>query len=495
MKLVLKAAVIVQLIISFTISAYAQYDEEQLQRELERLEEDGSQSIGSVRELLNSLAWLYRVQGKYAEAESLYERLLKIIEKDLDPDVVNYLWSEYTICQNNLAELYRVQGKYAEAESLYERSLKIIEKDLDPRFPDVVHPLWLEYSICQNNLAELYRVQGKYAEAESLYERSLKIRENVFGPEHPDVAQSLNNLAILYNDQGKYAEAERLFKRSLKIYEKALGPEHLDVATVCENMANLYKQIGKKDEAVILETRVRKIRCTIPGEFLEPEDSIFSGEFYSYQAKYYSMVYTALKEAYKRDVRVRVLVLPSFSPEYAVGIRENSGTFTIFRLSPVKQLWRYKILEDLKAGRGGKVVETYIEGDKKRRKVISAEERIAKIEAEYPKDFRDVEIKRCEVQINSDLAKSIIEIWEKMLLQTRYVKKNGLGLDGATYHFSMLSMSAMNVLAGKTWSPSAKSKTGKLVKISYWMEKMCMTDNNKLEKELKNHVEELKYCL
>ena len=118
---------------------------------------------------------------------------------------------------NNLAALYDAQGKYEEAEPLYQRSLTIREKVLGPEHPDVATSL--------NNLAALYDAQGKYEEAEPLYQRSLTIREKVLGPEHPDVANSLNNLAALYDAQGKYEEAEPLYQRSLTIREKVLGPE------------------------------------------------------------------------------------------------------------------------------------------------------------------------------------------------------------------------------------------------------------------------------
>ncbi|CAM9843341.1 unnamed protein product, partial [Ectocarpus sp. 13 AM-2016] len=82
-----------------------------------------------------------------------------------------------------------LQGKYSEAEPLYERSLAIRQKALGFDHPDVAQSL--------NNYAELLRAQGKYDEAEPLYERSLAIREKALGPEHPDVAQSLNNRARL----------------------------------------------------------------------------------------------------------------------------------------------------------------------------------------------------------------------------------------------------------------------------------------------------------
>jgi len=67
----------------------------------------------------------------------------------MDPEVGTLL--------NNLAELYRVQGRYAEAEPLYKRALAISEKALGPDHPNVGIPL--------SNLALLYQDQGRYAEA------------------------------------------------------------------------------------------------------------------------------------------------------------------------------------------------------------------------------------------------------------------------------------------------------------------------------------------
>ncbi|NDY74971.1 tetratricopeptide repeat protein, partial [Desulfobacter hydrogenophilus] len=75
---------------------------------------------------------------------------------------------------------YESQGKYEEAEPLYQRALKIRETVLGPDHPSVATTL--------NNLAGLYESQGKYEEAEPLYQRALKIRETVLGPDHPSVA-------------------------------------------------------------------------------------------------------------------------------------------------------------------------------------------------------------------------------------------------------------------------------------------------------------------
>ena len=70
---------------------------------------------------------------------------------------------------NNLAVLYKIQGRFADAEPLYKRALAIKEKAFGPDHPDV--------AISLSNLAELYRVQGRYADAAPLNQRALAIRE------------------------------------------------------------------------------------------------------------------------------------------------------------------------------------------------------------------------------------------------------------------------------------------------------------------------------
>ena len=66
---------------------------------------------------------------------------------------------------NNLAERYKEEGRYADADPLYNRALAIREKALGPDHPDVAQSV--------NNLANLYSAQGRYADAEPLYKRAL----------------------------------------------------------------------------------------------------------------------------------------------------------------------------------------------------------------------------------------------------------------------------------------------------------------------------------
>jgi lipopolysaccharide biosynthesis regulator YciM len=61
-----------------------------------------------------------------------------------------------------------MQGKYAEAEPLYKRSLKILEKAFGPDHPHVATVL--------ENMAELYKKMGKEDEVKRFEERAKKIR-------------------------------------------------------------------------------------------------------------------------------------------------------------------------------------------------------------------------------------------------------------------------------------------------------------------------------
>jgi tetratricopeptide (TPR) repeat protein len=61
---------------------------------------------------------------------------------------------------NNLTELYRSQGKYEQAEPLYQRALVLLEEWLGGRHPTTL--------IVRSNYAGLLRDVGRAAEAEQV---------------------------------------------------------------------------------------------------------------------------------------------------------------------------------------------------------------------------------------------------------------------------------------------------------------------------------------
>jgi len=144
----------------------------------------------------------------YTEAEDLFKDAFLLAEQfgEFDPRLA--------AAMSNLAAVQQAEGKFAEAELLYNRALTICEK--------VYGPEQLEVATSLDNLANLLVQRVKYSDAEPLFERALTIREKALGPVHPDVAKVLSDLAGLKWVEGMYSESESLFNRALAIDQKAL---------------------------------------------------------------------------------------------------------------------------------------------------------------------------------------------------------------------------------------------------------------------------------
>jgi tetratricopeptide (TPR) repeat protein len=122
----------------------------------------------------------------------LFQELLFNQERVLGPEHPDLAWS-----LNGLAGLYRAQGRYAEAEPLYERALAIDERSFGPDQPNVATSL--------NDLAELLRTTNRLEEAEPLYRRALADPRKGAGPGAPrlgDIPRKLRDLTTAYGSLG-----------------------------------------------------------------------------------------------------------------------------------------------------------------------------------------------------------------------------------------------------------------------------------------------------
>ncbi|KAH7134383.1 hypothetical protein EDB81DRAFT_844943 [Dactylonectria macrodidyma] len=210
--------------------------EEMYERALEGTEEVLGPDHTSTLDTVHNLGNLYLDQGKFKRAEEMYERALEGHEKALGRHHISTLSTVHS-----LGSLYRGQGKLKEAEEMYERALEGYEKALG-----LHHILTL---MTVHNLGNLYRDQGKFKEAEEMYERALEGREKALGPDHTLTLDTVNNLGNLYLEQGKFKEAEEMYERALEGYEKALRPDYISTLDIVNNLGNLYLEQGKFKEA------------------------------------------------------------------------------------------------------------------------------------------------------------------------------------------------------------------------------------------------------
>ena len=197
--------------------------------------------------MLNDLSGLYLALGRYGEAEPLMKRALAIAEKKEGVD-----HPDVAVALNNLARIYIRQGRYAEAEPLYKRAISIFEKAAGADDSD--------FAAMLSNLGEIYLAQGRYSDAELLFMRALAIRKKTLAPDHPEISALLNSLGVLHYHQKRYADAEPLLKRSLALTEKALSADHPSFGSSLANLATLYEAQGRHTETEALYERSLAIR-------------------------------------------------------------------------------------------------------------------------------------------------------------------------------------------------------------------------------------------
>ncbi|KAJ1338605.1 nephrocystin-3 [Microdochium nivale] len=199
----------------------------------------------STLDTVHNFATLYANQGRLQKAEAMYNRALEGFEKAWGPEHTSTLETV-----NGLAILYANQGRLQEAEAMYNRALKGCEKAWGPEHTSTLDIV--------NNLAILYANQGRLQEAEAMYNRTLEGFKKAWRPEHTSTLETVNNLAVLYYNQGRLQEAEVMYNRALKGKEKAWGPEHTSTLDTVNNLATLYDEQGRLQEAEAMYNRALK---------------------------------------------------------------------------------------------------------------------------------------------------------------------------------------------------------------------------------------------
>ncbi|HLZ84311.1 MAG TPA: tetratricopeptide repeat protein, partial [Caulobacteraceae bacterium] len=187
---------------------------------------------------LDRLARKMVSEGRYAEAEPLLRRALKIDETALprSPHTADIL--------GDLGGLLVATDRSPEAEPLLRRALAIDEAVLGPASAAAADTL--------NALTNALESQGRTAGAETDARRALSIDEQALGAEAAGVADDLDSLAGLLLEQGRYADAEPLLKRALTIDARLLGPAHPNTADVEEGLAVAEFGLGRFEPAVRL---------------------------------------------------------------------------------------------------------------------------------------------------------------------------------------------------------------------------------------------------
>lgn len=169
------------------------------------------------------------VQGKFEDAESLFQNSVAISEKINDKAGAS---STY----NNIGVTYYYRGDFQKTIVYYNKSIKI-DEELGKK--DGVAGSLI-------NIGNLYRKLGNLDTAVEYYNRSLKIQEELKNKK--GIAGALNNIGVIFEKEGNYAKAIEYYTRSLSIQEE-LGNDS-EIASSLLNIGNIYDNQYDYDKAL-----------------------------------------------------------------------------------------------------------------------------------------------------------------------------------------------------------------------------------------------------
>jgi CHAT domain-containing protein/tetratricopeptide (TPR) repeat protein len=189
-----------------------------------------------VTNAVNFLGLIKKYQGKYPEADDLYQEALRI-------GLIAFgtrSREEMVAVINNLADLNRERGRFSEAVALHQEALQIRES-LEKESLGVAETL--------NNLGLLYHNMGDLNEAKAALSRASSIRAKLLDANHPRLATTYNNLGLVYLAEKDYQSALPNFEKALGIWRSNLRPMHPRIGIGLHNTADAYRALEQYEKA------------------------------------------------------------------------------------------------------------------------------------------------------------------------------------------------------------------------------------------------------
>lgn len=183
-----------------------------------------------------SLACAFRLDGKYFEAEPLFEQTLEGYSR---------LLGEGHLCAlqaaNSFGLILHETGHSETAEGYLRRAVAGHRRQ--------VGPLSTQTLSCVNNLALCLVKLEKHTEGIPMLRQALAGMERARGPNHPGTLIVVLNLAACLKETDQAAEAETMTRRALVGLERALGPDHPSTLLCCTNLGAIVQESGRLAEA------------------------------------------------------------------------------------------------------------------------------------------------------------------------------------------------------------------------------------------------------
>jgi tetratricopeptide (TPR) repeat protein len=164
----------------------------------------GAGDTEALNRTFQMLGWTYVEDGKYAQAEAIFQRAIK-----LDEDTHND--AQLALMLTGLGDNYRRANRLTDAETVLIRGMNLAEH-LDK-------PMNREWFGAAMTMASVCEQSGRLPLAEQLYRRVISFVEQDSGPDSVALRFPLDKVAAIMKSQGRLAEANLYEARRDKLPE------------------------------------------------------------------------------------------------------------------------------------------------------------------------------------------------------------------------------------------------------------------------------------
>jgi tetratricopeptide (TPR) repeat protein len=186
--------------------------------------------------ILNSLATIYNLEGRYPQAEVLCQRALTLVKTSTsktDPALAGIF--------STLGSVNLHLGKYAKAEQSIQRAITIFKQDSrDHHIALLADYTLLGVALCS---------QGKCKQADQVVQQALTLCEPNGAGCQNGIAAARATLAAIYARRGHYRQAEESYRNGLETLEGAYGSSNALLVPILSDLASLYASRNRFSEA------------------------------------------------------------------------------------------------------------------------------------------------------------------------------------------------------------------------------------------------------
>ncbi len=209
---------------------------------------------------LQLAAYQYTLIGDFESARARLrelESLLVVLKRGKSWDNYGHSWlSSY---ERGRGELFRVEGRFVEAEAAYRRALRendlylerlprLLDRGLDGGTTDGTRRFT---EVLERSLAGVLLAQGKTAEAEVAARQAIRHALERAGRDSADVGQGIRLLAAILAEEGRLEESSRLAQAALDTFLQAgAAPESRLLADARRAVAAALVAQGRYGEAL-----------------------------------------------------------------------------------------------------------------------------------------------------------------------------------------------------------------------------------------------------